>query len=57
MNAKNQFQKKAVEQAGDNVRFVNYDPYIEKLKGRYCEAGVNEAHKESNKRYVVKTIS
>ncbi|KAF1967013.1 SGNH hydrolase [Bimuria novae-zelandiae CBS 107.79] len=31
-----------VADAGPNVRFIDYNTYIEALRGRYCEAGVVE---------------
>jgi len=32
----------AVQAAGEQVVFVNYDPYVTFFNGRYCENGVNE---------------
>ncbi|KAL6864240.1 SGNH hydrolase-type esterase domain-containing protein [Trichoderma novae-zelandiae] len=40
----------AVKRAGPQVTFVNYDQYVGKWGGRYCEAGVNESTSESNTR-------
>ncbi|KND93383.1 Lipase 1 [Tolypocladium ophioglossoides CBS 100239] len=40
----------AVERAGPQVEFVNYDPYVGRYHGRYCEAGVSESSGESNTR-------
>lgn len=34
--------RNATEIAGPQVRFIDYDAYIEEAKGRYCEAGVIE---------------
>jgi lysophospholipase L1-like esterase len=34
--------RKAVAAAGPNVRFIDYDSAIEAIRGRYCEAGVQE---------------
>ncbi|KAL9572343.1 hypothetical protein ACKAV7_003544 [Fusarium commune] len=46
----NQKLEEAVDRAGDSVRFVNYDQYVGKYGGRYCEAGVDESTSESNTR-------
>ncbi|KAJ5475502.1 hypothetical protein N7539_007789 [Penicillium diatomitis] len=40
----------AVERAGNQVQFVNYDSYVGRFNGRFCEAGVDESTKESNTR-------
>ncbi|OQD78925.1 hypothetical protein PENANT_c071G04858 [Penicillium antarcticum] len=40
----------AVERAGDQVKFVDYDWYVGHFNGRYCEAGVDESTTESNGR-------
>ncbi|RSL98115.1 hypothetical protein CEP52_010477 [Fusarium oligoseptatum] len=32
----------AVEKAGSNVRFVDYDSTVGEIGGRYCEDGVDE---------------
>lgn len=45
-------QKAAVERAGPQVKYVDWDPYAGKFHGRYCEAGVNETSSESNERYI-----
>jgi lysophospholipase L1-like esterase len=34
--------RRAVEAAGPNVRFVDYDADVALLRGRYCEAGIYE---------------
>jgi lysophospholipase L1-like esterase len=34
--------RKATEDAGPNVRFIDYDSQVETSRGRYCEAGVTE---------------
>lgn len=45
-------QEAAVEKAGDQVQFVNYDPYVGRYNGRYCELGVDESSEKSNSRCV-----
>ncbi|KAJ0413256.1 fibronectin type III domain protein [Aspergillus carlsbadensis] len=40
----------AVERAGSQVKFVDYDPYVGYFGGRFCEAGVDESTSESNTR-------
>ncbi|XMA20860.1 hypothetical protein WAI453_013651 [Rhynchosporium graminicola] len=40
----------AVEKAGNRVKFVDYDQYVGYFNGRFCEAGVDEATKESETR-------
>ncbi|KAJ4991738.1 fibronectin type III domain protein [Stagonosporopsis vannaccii] len=40
--AVNDVLRRAVEAAGPNVRFVDYDATIAKSRGRYCEIGVHE---------------
>ncbi|KAH7006558.1 SGNH hydrolase-type esterase domain-containing protein [Fusarium venenatum] len=42
--------EKAVERAGSQVQFINYDSYVERFKGRFCESGVDESSSESNTR-------
>ncbi|KAF5019289.1 hypothetical protein F66182_8707 [Fusarium sp. NRRL 66182] len=42
--------ERAVERAGPQVKFINYDTYVEKFHGRFCEAGVDESSSESNTR-------
>lgn len=43
-------KKEAISRAGAQVKFVDYDSYVGEMGGRYCEAGVDEASKESNSR-------
>jgi lysophospholipase L1-like esterase len=38
----NEVLRKATEDAGPNVRFIDYDSHIETSRGRYCEAGITE---------------
>ncbi|KAF2028985.1 SGNH hydrolase [Setomelanomma holmii] len=38
----NDIIRKAVAAAGPQVRFIDYDSAIETMRGRYCEAGVQE---------------
>jgi lysophospholipase L1-like esterase len=33
---------KAVRDAGQNVRFIDYDDEVRRARGRYCEAGIQE---------------
>ncbi|KAM0433675.1 hypothetical protein ACHAQK_009109 [Fusarium lateritium] len=40
----------AVERAGSSARFIDYDHYLKKYRGRYCESGVDESTSESNTR-------
>ncbi|KAL5610312.1 hypothetical protein FOVSG1_004993 [Fusarium oxysporum f. sp. vasinfectum] len=42
--------EEAVDRAGDSVKFINYDQYVGKYGGRFCEAGVDESTSESNTR-------
>ncbi|KAF5635566.1 integrin alpha n-terminal [Fusarium sp. NRRL 25303] len=46
----NQKIAEAVDRAGDSVKFINYDQFVGKYHGRYCEAGVDESTTESNTR-------
>ncbi|RYP70471.1 hypothetical protein DL769_004960 [Monosporascus sp. CRB-8-3] len=50
VDAANEKLKAAAERAGDKVKFVDYDSYIGKFGGRYCEPGVDESTTESNTR-------
>lgn len=43
-------QEAAVERAGSKVKFVDYDQFVGRLKGRYCEDGVDESDVESTTR-------
>jgi hypothetical protein len=43
-------QSAAVERAGNQVKFVDYDFYVGRFNGRFCEAGVDESTTESNTR-------
>ncbi|PWY96628.1 fibronectin type III domain protein [Aspergillus sclerotioniger CBS 115572] len=38
----------AVDGAGSQVKFVNYDSYVGYFNGRFCETGVDESTAESN---------
>ncbi|OJI89883.1 hypothetical protein ASPTUDRAFT_79749 [Aspergillus tubingensis CBS 134.48] len=40
----------AVERAGAQVKFVDYDSYVGYFNGRFCEAGVDESTSDSNTR-------
>ncbi|KAI2733367.1 CAZyme family GH135 [Penicillium roqueforti] len=40
----------AVERAGSQVKFVNYDSYVGHFNGRFCEDGVDESTVESTTR-------
>ncbi|KAF5245974.1 hypothetical protein FANTH_7064 [Fusarium anthophilum] len=40
----------ADDRAGDSVQFINYNQFVGKYGGRYCEAGVDESTTESNTR-------
>ncbi|KAL6885245.1 carbohydrate esterase family 3 protein [Trichoderma longibrachiatum] len=40
----------AVKRAGPQVMFVDYDQYVGRWGGRYCEAGVDESTSQSNTR-------
>ncbi|PYI01923.1 fibronectin type III domain protein [Aspergillus sclerotiicarbonarius CBS 121057] len=40
----------AVDRAGSQVKFVDYDSYVGYFNGRFCEEGVDESTKESNTR-------
>ncbi|KAK4452713.1 carbohydrate esterase family 3 protein [Podospora aff. communis PSN243] len=42
--------KAAVQRAGSQVKFVNYDKYVGEYGGRYCEAGVDESRADSGQR-------
>lgn len=42
VHAVNAIIRKAVVDAGPNVRFIDYDSQVEAARGRYCEAGVKE---------------
>jgi lysophospholipase L1-like esterase len=42
VRAVNEVLLKVAKDAGPYVRFINYNPYIEAARGRYCEAGVLE---------------
>lgn len=42
VDAVNKRIRDAVKKAGDHVVFVDYDRYVAKNRGRYCEAGVVE---------------
>ncbi|KAK2761656.1 hypothetical protein FQN54_001484 [Arachnomyces sp. PD_36] len=48
VDAVNSKLEEAAGRAGDNVRFINYDSYIEEFNGRFCEPGVDESTDESN---------
>ncbi|RYP12542.1 hypothetical protein DL765_007244 [Monosporascus sp. GIB2] len=50
VEAANEKLKAAAERAGDKVKFVDYDTYIGKFGGRYCEPGVDESTTESSTR-------
>jgi hypothetical protein len=43
-------QSNAVSRAGSSVTFVDYDHYVGKYGGRFCEAGIDESRDESNSR-------
>lgn len=47
-------QSSAVERAGAQVKFVDYDSYVGYFNGRFCEAGVDESTSDSNTRWVLK---
>ncbi|KAL5359299.1 Spherulation-specific family 4-domain-containing protein [Aspergillus floccosus] len=40
----------AVNRAGSQVKFINYDSYVGYFGGRFCETGVDESTSESNTR-------
>ncbi|PYH81051.1 fibronectin type III domain protein [Aspergillus uvarum CBS 121591] len=40
----------AVDRAGSQVKFVNYDSYVGYFNGRFCEAGVDESPSDSTTR-------
>lgn len=40
--AVNAVLRRAVEDAGPRVRFIDYDTYVALFRGRYCELGVHE---------------
>ncbi|KAJ3549763.1 hypothetical protein NM208_g348 [Fusarium decemcellulare] len=40
----------AVDRAGSNVKFIDYDDLIGDLHGRYCEAGVDESASDAGQR-------
>ncbi|GAT25369.1 fibronectin type III domain protein [Aspergillus luchuensis] len=40
----------AVERAGAQVKFVDYDSYVGYFNGRFCEAGVDKSTSDSNTR-------
>ncbi|KAH5881681.1 hypothetical protein HBI91_028570 [Parastagonospora nodorum] len=42
VRAVNAIIRKAVDAAGPNVRFIDYDAAIEAARGRYCEKGIHE---------------
>lgn len=45
MNAK---VKEAVDRAGPQVVFIDYDPYVGYLNGRYCLPGSDESNKDKS---------
>lgn len=43
VDAVNDVLQQAVERAGPNVHFVDYDEYVDMIDGRFCEPGVDES--------------
>jgi hypothetical protein len=55
----NRKKKAAVDRAGDQVTFVDYDEFVGRFKGRFCESGVDEGSilDTSGERYIESTGS
>ena len=51
VEAMNNKPELAVQRGGDQVVFINYDPFVGFLSGRYCSSGIDEGQWNGANRY------